>query len=155
MTNKDKSKGYDEGAGRKRASGDRPQSSNLRDSRMMAHLMDAMQEGQDIGHFGRLTFVMVARHFLPEEELVLMLSAQPGMDEKEARVMVLQVRERGYNPPKRERILRWMAQQEFPICPDAQDPEGCNVYRELQFPEEIYDRIEEYWEERVEAEDEG
>jgi hypothetical protein len=34
-------------------------SDNLRDSPMMAHLLDALEAGQDVGHYGRLTFVMV------------------------------------------------------------------------------------------------
>jgi hypothetical protein len=38
----------------------------LRKNEMMAHLMDALSQGQDIGHYGRLAFVMVARHFLSE-----------------------------------------------------------------------------------------
>lgn len=128
-------------------------STELRDSPMMAHLLDALEQGQDIGEYGRLAFVMIARHFLPEDELVKYLQDQPGLDETQARAMVRQVAERGYNPPKRERILQWQARQDFPICPDTDNPTGCNVYRELQFPDEIYDQINDYWEERVESED--
>lgn len=126
-------------------------STNLRDSQMMAHLLDAMEQGQDVGHYGRLVFVMVGRFFLSDEELLDMLSKQPDYDETEARAHILQVRERGYNPPRRERILQWMEQQEFPICPDPDDPNGCNVYRDLQFPEDIYENIEDFWEEKAEA----
>src|SRR4051794_34065121 len=108
-------------------------SENLRDSPMMAHLLDALEAGTDIGHYGRLTFAMIARHFLPEEELVRLLAGQPGHGEEEARSLVLQVQGRDYNPPKRERILEWQAQQEFPICPTPDDPGSCNVYRELRF----------------------
>ena len=43
------------------------QSDNLRDSPMMAHLMDALEEVTDIGHYGRLTFAMSARHFMKED----------------------------------------------------------------------------------------
>ena len=32
---------------------------------MMAHLMDSLDSGRDIGHYGRLVFAMVAHHFLP------------------------------------------------------------------------------------------
>lgn len=128
-------------------------STELRDSPMMAHLLDALEQGQDIGEYGRLAFVMIARHFLPEDELVKHLQDQPGLDETLARAMVRQVAERGYNPPKRERILQWQARQDFQICPDTDNPTGCNVYRELQFPDEIYDQINDYWEERVESED--
>ena len=49
-----------------------------------------------------------------------------------------QVEERGYNPPRRERILEWQEQQDFPICPNPEDPDACNVYNELQFPHDAY-----------------
>lgn len=134
------------------ANNDDLRSDNLRDSAMMRHLLDALEEGTDIGEYGRLTFVMVARHFLDEEEMVSLLQRQPGMEEEEdARGLVLQVRERGYNPPKRERILAWQEQQEFPICPTPEDPAACNVYSELRFPDEMYENIDDYWEERAEA----
>lgn len=134
------------------ANNDDLRSDNLRDSAMMRHLLDALEEGTDIGEYGRLTFVMVARHFLDEEEMVSLLQRQPGMEEEEdARGLVLQVRERGYNPPKRERILAWQEQQEFPICPTPEDPAACNVYSELRFPDELYENIDDYWEERAEA----
>ncbi len=42
----------------------------LRQSQMMNHLLDALDKGEDIGHYGRLTFAMVAHHFLDGEELV-------------------------------------------------------------------------------------
>ncbi|HYN88729.1 MAG TPA: hypothetical protein VER55_09370, partial [Ardenticatenaceae bacterium] len=58
-----------------------------------------------------------------------------------------------YNPPKRARILQWQEQQEFQICPTPDDPNSCNVYRELRFPDGIYENIEDYWEERAEAEE--
>jgi hypothetical protein len=131
------------------ANGDR--STDLRDSKMMAHLLDALEQGTDIGEYGRLVFAMVARHFLKEEELVELLSGQPGMDEQQARALVLQVQGRDYNPPKRDRILEWQAQQDFPICPDPDDPQACNVYRELQFPDSIYERIGEFWQEKAQT----
>jgi hypothetical protein len=89
---------------------------------------------------------------MEEDELVGLLARQTEMDEQSARALVLQVKSRDYNPPKRERILEWQSQQDFPICPDPDDPNNCNVYQELQFPPEIYERIEEFWEERAEAE---
>lgn len=124
-------------------------SANLRDSAMMAHLMDALEEGKDIGHYGRLTFAMIARHFLEEEELVRLLGNQPDQDETKARALVLQVQGRDYNPPKRERILQWQQEQEFPICPNPDDPDACNPYAELQFPDEVYESIQEYREEKA------
>ena len=47
---------------------------DLRQSEMMSHLLDALDKGEDIGHYGRLTFAMVAHHFLDKEELVERLS---------------------------------------------------------------------------------
>jgi hypothetical protein len=138
-----------------RSRGEDYRSTNLRDSPMMAHLLGALEKGQDIGEYGRLTFVMVARHFLSEDELVKLLEKQPGMDEKEARAQVSQVKARDYNPPKRERILQWMERQEFPICPNPDDPNGCNVYRDLQFPDRIYEQIDDYWEEKAGEQDKG
>jgi len=128
-------------------------SANLRDSAMMAHLLDALEEGKDIGHYGRLTFAMIARHFLEEEELVRLLSNQPEQDETKARALVLQVEGRDYNPPKRDRILEWQSQQDFPICPTPDDPNSCNVYSELRFPENIYESINEFYEEQAQAND--
>jgi len=124
-------------------------SENLRDSPMMAHLLDALEAGTDVGHYGRLTFAMIARHFLEEDELVRLLANQPEQDEAKARAMVVQVNGRDYNPPKRERILEWQAQQEFPICPDADNPGACNVYRELKFPDGVYEHIQEFYEEQA------
>jgi hypothetical protein len=125
-------------------------SGNLRDSEMMAHLMDALEKGTDIGHYGRLTFAMVARHFLGEDEMLRLLGIQEG-GEEEARRLLVQVQARDYNPPKRERILQWQQEQEFPICPNPDDPDACNVYRDLRFPDDIYESIEEYYEEKAEA----
>jgi DNA primase large subunit len=125
---------------------------NLRDSPMMAHLLDALEAGTDVGHYGRLTFAMVARHFMDEDELVDLLAKQPDQDADKARTMVLQVQGKDYNPPKRERILEWQAQQDFAICPTPDDPASCNVYRELRFPQGIYDNIGEFWEEQAASE---
>ena len=136
-----------------RSMGDDYRSDDLRDSPMMAHLLDALEEGTDIGHYGRLTFVMVARHFLDDQELLDLLEKQPGVEPKDAKIMLMQVKERDYNPPQRRTIMQWQQEQDFPICPDENNPLGCNVYRELRFPEHIYEQIGDYWEERVEAEE--
>ncbi len=129
-------------------------SDDLRDSPMMAHLLDALEQGQDIGHYGRLTFAMIARHFLDEDEMLRLLGAQPG-GEEEARSLLLQVQGRDYNPPKRDRILQWQAEQEFPICPTPDEPNSCNVYRELRFPDDVYESIGEFWEEKAEAQEQA
>jgi len=92
---------------------------------------------------------MVGRHFMDEEALVGLLSRQPSQDEAAARALVRQCSGHDYNPPSRETILQWQAQQDFPICPTPDDPRSCNVYRELRFPDGVYDEIEEFWEERA------
>jgi len=35
----------------------------LRRNDMMSHLLDALESGEDIGHYGRLVFAMVAQYF--------------------------------------------------------------------------------------------
>jgi hypothetical protein len=45
-----------------------------------------------------------------------------------------------------------MNQQNFPICENPDDPDACNVYRHLKFPEELYGRISQYHEQKAEAE---
>src|SRR3712207_9490173 len=83
---------------------------DLRRSPMMSHLLDALDKGEDIGHYGRLTFAMVAHHFLDNDELVQWLSKDEDTDEQQARAMAQQVEEKGYNPPRRERLLEWQDQ---------------------------------------------
>lgn len=118
---------------------------DLRQSEMMSHLLDAMDQGEDVGHYGRLVFIMVARHFLSEDELVEHLTKDPDCDEQKARGLIKQVEARGYNPPKRERILEWMDQQEFPICQAPENQAACNVYKNLQFPPEVYEKISSFY----------
>lgn len=120
---------------------------DLRQSGMMSHLLDALDRGEDIGHYGRLVFVMVARYFLSDEEVLAHLTKDPDCDEEKARSIVAQVEGHGYNPPKRERILEWMDQQDFPICHDPEDRGECNVYKNLQFPPEVYEKISWYYKE--------
>ena len=94
---------------------------------------------------------MVARHFMDEDEMVEYLQRNPDFSEEEARALYLQVQGRDYNPPKRDRILQWQSEQEFPICPNPDDPDSCNVYKDLQFPDEVYEKISEYYEQKAEA----
>jgi hypothetical protein len=126
--------------------------SELRKDSMMAHLLDSLQDGHDIGHYGRLVFAMVARHFMPHEEVLAWLTRDPDFSPAEANVMLRQVEGRDYNPPKRDRILEWQAEQEFPILPNPDDPDCGNLYRNLKFPNSIYDNIEHYQEQKVAAE---
>jgi hypothetical protein len=124
----------------------------LRKDSMMAHLLDSLAAGQDIGHYGRLVFAMVARHFMSDEEVLSWLAHDKDFGESEARLMLRQVEGRDYNPPKRDRILEWQAQQEFPIIPDPEDPDCGNLYRNLKFPDAIYHHIEHYQEQKISSE---
>lgn len=112
----------------------------------MRHLLAALQQGEDVGHYGRLVFAMVARHFIGEEELSSLL--ENNLSAEEARALCKQVNVHDYNPPRRERILQWQKQQAFPICP-TDDPDACNVYKDLKFPQRVYDHIEEYYEDKA------
>ena len=125
----------------------------LRNEPMMDHLLNALDSGQDIGHYGRLVFAMVGHHFLPEETMLQWLIKDPGTNPEEAAVLLRQVEGRDYNPPRRERILAWQSEQEFPILPNPDDPDCGNVYRNLKFPQKVYDHIQEYQEEKVQAEE--
>lgn len=129
----------------------RGQSDNMEDSPMMANLHKALTSGKDVGHYGRLVFAMVARHFMDEGKVVDLLAKQPGQDEAQARALVEQVVARDYNPPRRERILEWQSQQDFVLCPNSDDPNACNLYSELRFPESVYDNINEYYEEQADG----
>lgn len=122
---------------------------DLRKSDMMSHLLDALDEGKDIGHYGRLVFAMIARHFMEEDELVEYLQKDRDFSEEDARSLVAQVQGRDYNPPRREKILQYQEQQDFPICPNPDDPDSCNVYRDLQFPDEVYENISDYYEQKA------
>lgn len=117
----------------------------LRKNEMMAHLLDSLEAGRDIGHYGRLVVAMVAQNFLGAEDLIALLQKDPDCDEEKARSLVEQVEARGYNPPKRERILEWMSKQDFPICPNSDDPKACNVYGDIDFPREVYEKIKSYY----------
>jgi hypothetical protein len=121
---------------------------DLRQSQMMGHMLDALDNGEDIGHYGRLVFAMIGRHFVSNDELVELLTKDEDTDEQEIRALVQQVEDKGYSPPRREKILQFQDQQDFPICPNPDDPDACNPYAELQFPDEVYESIQEYQEKR-------
>jgi DNA primase large subunit len=117
---------------------------DLKKSKMMNHMLEALESGEDIGHYGRLTFAMIARHFVDNDELVQLLTKDHDADELEVRAMVQQVEEKRYNPPNRDKILEWQSKQDFQICPNADDPDACNVYGELDIPQGVLEDIQEY-----------
>ena len=124
----------------------------LRKDSMMGHLLDSLDAGKDIGHYGRLVFAMVARHFLSHDEVLAELTKDKDFSDEQARVMLRQVEGRDYNPPRRERLLEWQSQQDFPILPFPEDPDCGNLYRNLRFPEEIYQHIGHYQEAKMDSE---
>lgn len=130
---------------------DDDRSTDIQDSPMMAHLLENLKKGNDIGHYGRLVFVMVGSHFMDDDEMVKLLAKQPDHDEEDARGLVAQVKARDYTPPKRDKILAWQSEQSFPIIPNPEDPDSGNVYRELRFPDDVYEKIGEYYEGKAEA----
>jgi DNA primase large subunit len=125
---------------------------DLKQSQMMNHMLEALENGEDIGHYGRLTFAMVGVYFANDDELVQVMTQDEDADEREVRAMVQQVREKGYNPPNRDKILEWQQKQDFQICPNPDDPDACNVYSELDMPQEVLEDIQEYQEKRQSAE---
>ena len=122
---------------------------DLRQSPMMGHMLAALDNGEDIGHYGRLVFAMIGHHFVSEDELVELLTKDHDTNEREIRAMVQQVREKGYNPPNRDKVLEWQSKQDFRICPEPDDPDACNVYSELDIPQEVLEDIQEYREEKA------
>jgi hypothetical protein len=122
---------------------------DLRQSPMMGHMLDALDNGEDIGHYGRLVFAMIGRHFVSNEELVELLTKDEDADEQEMKALVQQVEDKGYSPPRREKILEYQRQQDFAICPNPDDPDACNPYAELEFPDDVYQSIQEYREEKA------
>ena len=71
---------------------------------------------------------MVARHFMPHEQVIARLTQDPDFSEEQATLMLRQVEGRDYNPPRRDRILEWQSQQDFPILPD---PAGSRLRQSL------------------------
>ena len=119
------------------------QEEELRKSPMMARMLDALRDGTDIGHYGRLVFAMTARHFMSDDELVAELVNDPDCDEAKAEALVRQVEGADYSPPKRDKIASYQRQQEYRFF-DADDPDDGNLYRDLTFPDHVYEHIASY-----------
>ena len=73
---------------------------DLRKNKTMAHILDALDNGQDIGHYGRLTFAMVAQYFADEEEIVTQLQKDKDFTEEEARIALSTGKEQRIQPTK-------------------------------------------------------
>ena len=126
-----------------------PAAKELQKDAMMTHLLSALENGKDIGHYGRLVFVLGARHFMSTEELTKWLTKDKDCDEEKARQLIAQVEQRNYNPPRRETVIEWMQRQGFPICLNPDDPDACNLYKSFEFPHEIYEHIGDYREQKA------
>ena len=124
---------------------------DVRKDRMMARLLDDLKAGADIGHYGRLVFAMVARHFATEDDLIRALANDRDFSEEKARVMVREVIDADYSPPKREKILEYQRRQDYPIIENPEDPDLGNVYKNLRFPDDVYEHIEHYREQKLHA----
>ena len=124
----------------------------LRKNAAMNHLIEALEGGKDIGHYGRLTFAMIARHFMADEDLAELLAKDKDFSEAQAMGLVNQVNEADYSPPGPQKIRKWQSEQEFPILPEGHDTtDDANVYQDLTFPEHVYEKISHYHEEKAEA----
>src|SRR4051812_4672353 len=66
-------------------------STDMRDSPMMRHLLEAAEAETDIGEYGRLVLGIVGRHFLSHEELAGLLASQPDFDDAKAAALLAQI----------------------------------------------------------------
>ena len=82
--------------------------------------------------------------------MIALLCKDPDCSDEKARSLVHQVKGRDYSPPRREKILEFQRRQDFPICPNGDDPDACNVYKNLKFPDGVYQHIGEYYEQKAE-----
>jgi hypothetical protein len=123
---------------------------------MMDHLLSALDDGKDIGHYGRLTFAIVGRHFMEPDDLASTLADDKDCSESEAKALVHQVMAADYSPPGPSKIRKWQSEQDFPLVPEGSDiTDDANVYQDLTFPDEVYDKISAYHEEKAEAQGVG
>ena len=70
----------------------------LQQSPMTHHLLDTLDWGEDINHYGRLALAIVPHHFAERDELVEWLSNDGNPNENQARALAQQAEERAYNP---------------------------------------------------------
>ncbi len=99
---------------------------------MMDYMPDALDE--DVGHYGRLDFVMDARHFVDNEEIVGLLAKHHDANEQEIRVMAQQVEEKGYSPPRRDKVLELAGAARFSNQPEPRRPGRLQRLRHAELP---------------------
>ncbi len=121
-------------------------------NKMMRHLIDALAEGQDIGHYGRFTFASIARHFMEPDDLAKYLAKDKDEALADAKALVHQVNDADYSPPGPSKIRKWDEEQPFAILPpEHQTSDDANVYQDLDFPDHVYEKINAYHREQAEA----
>ena len=124
----------------------------LKKNHMMRHLAEALEGGEDIGHYGRFTFASIARHFMKPDDLAKYLAKDEDEAIEDARALVHQVNDADYSPPGPAKIRKWNEEQDFPILPpDHPTSDDANVYQDLDFPDHVYDKINAYHREQAEA----
>jgi len=64
---------------------------------------------------------------------------------------VREVVEAGYSPPKRDKIVDFQSRQDYAIIENLDDADLGNVYKDLRFPDEVYQHIEHYREQKMHA----
>ena len=83
--------------------------------------------------------------------MVSELAKAKDFSEEQARSLFLQVQSKDYNLPKREKILPYQQEQEFPNIPNPDDPDQGKACRDLNFPDHVYQHISKYYEYKAEA----
>jgi hypothetical protein len=119
-------------------------------NKMMRHLIDALDDEKDIGHYGRFTFASIARHFMHPDDLAKYLARDKDEALDDAKALVHQVNDADYSPPGPAKIRKWNEEQDFPILPpEHQTSDDANVYQDLDFPEDVYEKINAYHREQA------
>jgi hypothetical protein len=60
---------------------------DLQQSPITNNMLEALTRGENIGHYSRLTFIMIAPHVVDNEELVGLLTQDQDVDEGDIRAM--------------------------------------------------------------------
>lgn len=126
-------------------------SEDMRASAMMDRLWTDLSKGTDVGHYGRLVFCMIARHFLDEKEIIKLLGK--SVPTEEAAAMLVEVNRTNYSPPRPAKIRQWQKNQQYKIIPEDKDQSWGNVYTELQLPQEIYENVTNFYKDTKEVHD--
>ena len=127
---------------------------DLKRNPMMRRIIQTMESGQDVGHYGRFIFTVVASYFIGEKEITDLLKRQPEIeDSEEALGFYLQVASARYVMPTSARIRAWDKSEEqknFPLIIQG-DRNSGNLYREIPLPQQALVSVRSYWREAAVA----